>query len=129
MKSDKLRLLKSQGLLDKTLECVEKLDNILFRKVRKYEKYYNLSKLKNDLAKFIIIYKKYNFNIEVKRHNKFELDYIIYLDDDYMININIDFNENGKYIFYTYNNIYLISKNGEILNNWTNECMVLLNEE
>jgi len=46
-----------------------------------------------------------------------------------MININIDFNENGKYIFYTYNNIYLISKNGEILNNWTNECMILLNEE
>jgi len=121
--------MKREEIFNKSLDCLLKLDGVILSKVEKYEKYHTLEKLKTDIHKYITIFDDYKFNIIDIRTDKFELDYLIYLNDDYVININMNFSKGGQYIFFMYNYIYIVSKDGEVLHDWTNDLIAWLNEE
>lgn len=121
--------MKREKIFNKSLDYLLKLDNIILSKVEEYEKYHNLEKFKMDLYKYIILFDSYKFNIVDINSDKFELDYLIYLNDDYIVNINMNFSKGGQFIFFMYNYIYIISKHGELLHDWTNDLILLLNEE
>jgi len=119
-------------LFDKAYDNAYKLDCKLSQVVEKYERFnYDMGKLNRDLHSFIIdLFEKFSFNIENINRDRFNLDYLIYLDDnEYIVNVDIDFHSSGENLFFFYNNIYIVTTDGEVIKNIANEFVKILNED
>jgi len=110
---------------DEIYNDVEKIDSIIMKRVKEYDSLkLGINRLKVFLPGYIdriFLFKKHSIDIEDKDKG-FGVDYYIYLDK-YIISIHFDILGSGGYLFFKYNNIYLLSKDGEVLNDITNECV------
>lgn len=117
------------NLFHKSYEIVEKLDSHISRLVEVYEKKnYGIKKLRHNIYNVLEIFSTYNFDIK-DFDDKFDLDYIVYINDEYILNINIEFFQGGKHLFFKYNFIILVSTDGVIIEDITNKCVNILAEE
>jgi hypothetical protein len=116
--------------IQKLFNFLEKLDLNLLVTTRLYEDKHDITKLKNDLYKYIISFKKEKsfFKINHINNNKFKLLFFHYLKNKYLY-INIDFLSKNDIIFFIYNDINIISINGEILDNITENFLLYINEK
>jgi len=112
-------------------KILDKLDLTLLITTRLYEDKYDIIKLQNELYQYIYPFKtdESTFNIRNINKSKFNLVFIISVGVRFLY-LNIDFlSTKDNFIFYIYNDINIISKNGEILKDITNDSIIYLNKK
>jgi hypothetical protein len=104
-----------KNIIKETFDIMNDFDTYLRSIIDQYEEkslndwYYLIKNINNLLT----IYKSKNFSFN-KNNNKLNLDYIISIDNNYFININLNIYKKYNYFFFRYKNIYIIDINGEI---------------